>query len=68
MASGEASPVGMAFMEKAPDGRIPGSYDEKLHLWVDADGKPALLDASTATGSNASTGASNETDMNEDFD
>lgn len=61
-------PVGVRFMEPLPDDRISGRYDERLHMWVDQDGKPALLASATATGSNASTGASQETDWNEDYD
>lgn len=41
---------------------------EKRHMWVDEDGQPALLASVTVTGSNASTGASEEIDYNEDYD
>ena len=61
-------PVGMRFMEPVPDCRVAGSYDEQRYMWVDASGSPSLLAAATVTGSNASTGAVNETDMNEDYD
>jgi hypothetical protein len=61
-------PIGIRFMEPLPDCRIPGRYDENRHIWVGDDGQPALLEDATATGSNASTGASQETDWNEDYD
>ena len=61
-------PIGMRFMEPLPDCRVPGRYDENRHTWVGEDGQPALLASATVTGSNASTGASEETDYNEDYD
>jgi len=61
-------PFGMHFAEEAPDMRIEGRYDEKLDMWVDENRIPNLIAAGTATGSNASTGALYETDLNEDYD
>lgn len=61
-------PVGVMLMEAIPDARSGGRYDERRHQWVDDSGQPALLSASTVSGSNASTGPREETDTNEDYD
>lgn len=63
-------PVGMRFMEPVPglSPSLSGHYDERRHLFVNEEGLAVLAHDATATGSNASTGASFETDVNEDFD
>lgn len=63
-----AMPVGMRFMEAVPDCPVSGAYSEERRMWLGGDGKPAIPSAVTVTGSNATTGASQETDVNEDYD
>jgi len=62
-------PVGFGFMEKAPFFKMPGSYNSKNEMWQGPNGELShVLASTTATGSNCSTGASQESDVNEDYD
>lgn len=64
----QSLPVGFRFMESTPHVRIPGAYNPETKMW-EFHGQPShVLMSGSATGSNASTGAAVETDINEDYD